>query len=113
MDKVFCERLKTAREGRKLTQEQLALKANIPATSIAHFEIGTRKPSFDNLRKLANALEVSTDYLLGRVDREKESADVVDIQFRDSSKLTKDDLDLLKNIKKLLETRNQQDGSRL
>ena len=34
---------------------------------MSHFETGARKPSFDNLRKLADALEVTTDYLLGRV----------------------------------------------
>ena len=27
-----------------------------------------RRPSFDNLKKLADALDVTTDYLLGRVD---------------------------------------------
>ena len=29
--------------------------------------IGARKPSFDNLRLLADTLDVTTDYLLGRV----------------------------------------------
>ena len=37
------------------------------ASAISHFETGTRKPSFDNLRRLADALDVTTDYLLGRV----------------------------------------------
>jgi hypothetical protein len=31
-------------------------------------EAGTRKPSFDNLRRIANVIAVSTDFLLGRVD---------------------------------------------
>jgi len=36
---------------------------------ISHFETGVRgKPSADNLVKLANALEVSIDYLLGRTE---------------------------------------------
>ena len=38
------------------------------------FETGTRKPSFDNLLLLANALDVTTDYLLGRVDDFKQLA---------------------------------------
>lgn len=66
---VFPERLRTAREKRGLSQSQLAEKAKLPPSSISHFESGARKPSFDNLRKLANALDVSTDYLLGRVDQ--------------------------------------------
>jgi transcriptional regulator with XRE-family HTH domain len=35
---------------------------------VSHFETGLRKPSFDNLRLLADKLDVTTDYLLGRVD---------------------------------------------
>ena len=38
-------------------------------SAISHFETGTRKPSFDNLRRLADALSVTTDYLIGRVDQ--------------------------------------------
>ena len=37
-------------------------------SAISHFETGTRKPSFDNLRILADSLDVTTDYLIGRVD---------------------------------------------
>ena len=68
---IFAERLKYARETlRQLTQSDLASRAGLPSTSISHFEnpTGTRKPSFDNLRRLANALDVTTDYLLGRTD---------------------------------------------
>ncbi len=31
----------------------------MPPSSIAHFETGTRKPSFDTLRRIANALTVA------------------------------------------------------
>ena len=66
---VFKERLRAARvQLRAMNQADLANAAGLPATSIAHFERGARKPSFTNLRKLADALDVTTDYLLGRVD---------------------------------------------
>ena len=65
---IFRKRLREAREMRGYKQEQLAERAKMPATTVAHFEAGTRKPSFDSLRKLAIALEITTDYLLGRVD---------------------------------------------
>ena len=65
---VFPERLRAARELRGWSQGDLASRCSMPTSSVGHFESGTRKPSFDNLRKLANALEVTTDYLLGRVD---------------------------------------------
>lgn len=61
----FSDRLRSAREDRKLKQQELAEKAGLPATTISHFESGSRKPSFDNLKRLATALDVSTDYLLG------------------------------------------------
>ncbi len=71
---VFPERLRTAREYRGLNQSELAVKAKMQASAISHFETGTRKPSFDNLRNLADALDVTTDYLLGRVSEFKDLA---------------------------------------
>ena len=48
---IFKERLKTAREDlRKWSQSELAGRAKLPPSSIAHFEAGSRKPSFDTLR---------------------------------------------------------------
>ncbi len=41
----------------------------MPPGSIVHFETGTRKSFFESLRKLAIALEITTDYLLGTVDQ--------------------------------------------
>ena len=51
-----------------MSQAELAKAAGLPASSIAHFESDARKPSSDSLGKLATALNVTTDYLLGRVD---------------------------------------------
>lgn len=65
---LFPERLRAARDLRELKQGELAQKAGLQASWISHFETGTRKPSFDNLLRLADALQVTTDYLLGRVD---------------------------------------------
>lgn len=68
---VFPERLRAARDYRGLSQGGLAQKAGMQPSAISHFETGTRKPSFDNLRILADALDVTTDYLLGRVEEFK------------------------------------------
>lgn len=65
---VFPARLRAAREQRDLKQNELASRSGLQTSAISHFETGTRKPSFDNLRRLADALDVTTDYLLGRVD---------------------------------------------
>jgi len=71
---VFPDRLRRAREYRGLSQGELAEAAGLQPSAISHFETGTRKPSFDNLRLLADTLDVTTDYLLGRVADFKELA---------------------------------------
>ena len=63
---VFGERLRLAREARKLNQTELAQRAGLQPAAIGHFEKDRRKPSFANIRALAKALAVSSDYLLGR-----------------------------------------------
>lgn len=101
---IFRERLKSARELRGYSQEQLGARAGMPASSIAHFETG-RKPSFDSLRRLANALEITTDYLLGRVDS-PELAQAGDPLFRDIGKLTGSDREIAKDFLGMLAKRN-------
>ncbi|WP_343580278.1 helix-turn-helix transcriptional regulator [Acinetobacter sp.] len=93
---VFPERLKLVRELRKLTQAQLAEKSKIPSTSISHLEAGARKPSFDNLRKLGIALDVSTDYLLGR--SENLEGTNTDTLFRDLQNLTESDRETIRRF---------------
>jgi transcriptional regulator with XRE-family HTH domain len=99
---IFKERLKIAREKlREWTQGELAARAGLPPSSIAHFESGSRKPSFDTLRRLANALEVTTDYLLGRVD-DPGLAEAGDPLYRDIGKLTGRDREIAKDILEML-----------
>ena len=105
---IFQERLRTAREQlRKWSQSELASRAGMPPSSIAHFETGSRKPSFDTLRRLANALEVTTDFLLGRVD-DPGLAEAGDPLYRDVGKLTGHDRELAKDFLKMLAERNQE-----
>lgn len=65
---LFSDRLRKAREYRGLNQGELAELTGLQPSAVSHFETGVRKPSFDNLRLLADKLDVTTDYLLGRVD---------------------------------------------
>lgn len=102
---IFKGRLKAARDLRGLSQGELAGKAGLPPSSIAHFEAGSRKPSFDTLRKLANALEVTTDYLLGRTD-DPALAESGDPLYRDVSKLSSRDRELAKDFLKMLAERS-------
>ena len=67
---IFGRRLRQRRRLRGWTQEQLATESRVAAAMISHFETGTRqRASAANLVKLAKALSVSVDYLLGRSDQ--------------------------------------------
>ena len=54
-----------ARQRRDMTAKQLAKVAGIDVTQISHFETDKREPSASNIRKLATALDITADYLLG------------------------------------------------
>jgi transcriptional regulator with XRE-family HTH domain len=58
--------LKMLRELRKLTQSELGHRASMSGASVSHFETGERAPSLDSLVRLADALAVPVDVLLGR-----------------------------------------------
>lgn len=103
---IFQVRLRAARDLRGLSQSELGERAGLPPSSIAHFEAGSRKPSFDTLRKLANALEVTTDYLLGRTD-DPALAEAGDPLYRDVAKLTSRDRELAKDFLRMLAERNR------
>ena len=62
---MFQERLKSMRLEAKLTQKELAEKLKIGQNTYSYWEKGIRKPVGENLNKLANFFNVSTDYLLG------------------------------------------------
>lgn len=108
---IFPERLRAARKLRDMEQVELAAKAGLPATSISHFEAGARKPSFDNLRRLAQALAVTADYLLGQVD-EPETNAAADPLYRDMQKLTEEDRTLAKAFLAMLASRKNQNDEK-
>jgi transcriptional regulator with XRE-family HTH domain len=106
-DDLFPSRLKAARELRQLSQQALAEAAALPSTSISHFEGGTRKPSFDNLKRLADSLRVSADYLLGRVDAPEEVG-TPDTLARHAAKLTQENLQLAEAFLDLLAKKDEE-----
>jgi transcriptional regulator with XRE-family HTH domain len=95
---IFPKRLKAARELRGLSQDQLAERSRLQGSAISHFETGSRKPSFDNLKRLADALGVSTDYLLGRIDDPEGYAAPNDPLYRDMQRLNKKNRDFASQI---------------
>lgn len=106
MSKIFSDRLKAARALRGWGQAELAEATKLQVSAISHFETGSRSPSFDNLRKLADALQVTTDYLIGRSDSPSLSTEVAAKLFRKAEKLTAKDLEFLEQMADQLAKRN-------
>lgn len=70
IQQTIATRLKKSRQERGLSQYALAKILQTDHTSISHYERidGGRSPSLTKLIKLAIALGVSIDYLVGRTE---------------------------------------------
>ncbi|WP_455444999.1 helix-turn-helix domain-containing protein [Streptococcus salivarius] len=98
----FSERLKELRKQAHLTQVELASKLGIVQSSYADWERGKKKPTQDNLVKIARILNVSVDYLVGNSEEKADELDNIELLFRMNSKgLTKEEKAVFK--KELIE----------
>lgn len=57
-------KIKALRKGLKVSQEELAFRAEIDVTFISRIERGTGNPSYLTLLKLAAALQVTIKFLI-------------------------------------------------
>lgn len=64
---TFGERVKELRNARGMTQRQMAAALGITERSYQRYEV-LESPSNENLIKMADFFDVSTDYLLGRTN---------------------------------------------
>jgi len=67
---MFGARLNEARKLKGFTAQQIADIAGVNLASYRKYESDDRQPSYEILVKIANKLEVTTDYLLGRIEGE-------------------------------------------
>ena len=110
---VFGDRLLVAREKRGMSQADLAAKTGLSPAVISHFERGVRQfPSADTLVKLTDALQVSSDYLLGRVaDMSPRGGDLEVLWRKIGMDQAPDDvIDTLTTVAKALIAKSKGDG---
>lgn len=69
----LCERLKTIRSDRKLTQKEISDAAGLSINAYQNYELGTRRPAYEAFIAIADILDVSLDYLAGRTDKREVS----------------------------------------
>jgi transcriptional regulator with XRE-family HTH domain len=61
--------IRTLRNEAKMTQEELGLAAEIHSTWISHIESGRINPTFGNVRRLANGLNVTVAELASMAEQ--------------------------------------------
>lgn len=71
-DMTFGERLTSARNKKKLTQIEMANRVQLHRSTYAQYEVNRRNPELEKLVRIADELEISIDYLLGRSNKEQE-----------------------------------------
>ena len=69
---TFSQRIRDIRKGLRMSQEKFGELAGVSQRTVAFWEAGDRTPSYDVLVDIANQLDVSVDYLLGRSDEPKQ-----------------------------------------
>ncbi|WP_207740820.1 helix-turn-helix domain-containing protein [Alkalibacter mobilis] len=65
---MINERLKKIRKSKSLTQRDVALAIGVERATYTQYETGKIKPSIEKINDLADLLEVSIDFLIGRTD---------------------------------------------
>lgn len=64
--------IRTKRRELNMTMKQLAAIVGVTEAAISHYETGRREPDPDMLNRIATALGVTVDYLIGRDNTESE-----------------------------------------
>lgn len=78
----LAERLKELRNVKGLRQSDLAELLNVPRSTLATWETGKFNPDLKTIEKLSEILGVSTDYLLGKIDKEEENKEPLSIRLK-------------------------------
>ena len=114
----FSERLKNLRKEAGFTQVDVASKLGISQPAYASWERGVKKPTQENLVKIAQVFNVSIDYLVGNSEEKLDELDNIELLFRMNSKGLTDEekaifkkelIDFMEERKKAFEQENYND----
>lgn len=98
----FAARLRMLRKQKNLSQTELGQLAGLHYTHIGRFERGASRPSGDTLMRLAEALGVTSDYLLEGATDDAAKAKFEDRellkQFQEVERLPEEDKNVIKKL---------------
>lgn len=99
---MLKDRLKTIRLEKGLTMVQVAEKLGVSYPVYSQWERGKRTPKEDTIQRLAKALDVSPDYLVGRTGDLDEIFNII----RENNPSDEDKKEIMKLIKDYFTQKN-------
>ena len=107
----FAQRLRELRKQKNLSQTELGQLAHLNYTHIGRFERGASRPSGDTLKRLSDALGVTSDYLFDGATDEAAKARFEDRellkQFQEVERLSDEDKNVIKKLLDAFLTKKQ------
>lgn len=97
----FKDRLRTLRKQNLLSQQELADKMGVSKQTISQYERGVREPDFESLEALCDIFNVSSDYILGKVNITMRFLTECDLELLNRPSLSSDELSLLEDFREL------------
>lgn len=100
LDKDFKKRIEELRIKRGYTKTKVADAIGISVPAYYYFEIGTKEPSVDTIKKLAELYSVSTDYLIYGTEKPNNNIDLkkADVLSYDGKPISNEELEIIKAI---------------
>lgn len=98
----FNENLRTARERKGFSQKEMAERIGVAKSTYSLYESGNREPNVQTIKKIADALNVSADELLGLDD----TPQTIAAHF-DGNEYTADELDEIRKFAEFVKAKRQ------
>lgn len=101
---MIGQRIRDLRKQKRMSQTELAKSAGVSQTTVTAWETGKAEPSSSAVAKLADIFNVTTDYLLGRPNKQDTKKDDVELSDDDvimtwrGKPLSDEDRELIRRI---------------
>ena len=100
-------RIKNLRDKNNLTQRELADKIHISYSVMNRIESGERPARDEEIRKIADVLGTTTDYLLGRTDEKNPYEPETIAAHKEGDEWTEEELEDIEKFKEYIRMRRQ------
>lgn len=101
---MIGQRIRDLRKQKRMSQTELAKSAGVSQATVTAWETGKAEPSSSAVARLADIFNVTTDYLLGRPNKQETKKDDVELSDDDvimtwrGKPLSDEDRELIRRI---------------